>query len=89
MPFRTQNFMFVGAIIGRPSSRSHPTVNCVAGSPSMRAVRKPLLEERCHEVMEWWQIERQGKATPQTATPPAPLNGSRTKSLSLRRDVTK
>ena len=57
--------------------------------PSMGAIRKPLLEERCHEVTEWWQIERQGKATPQTATPPAPLNGSRTKSLSLRRGVTK
>ena len=57
--------------------------------PSMGAIRKPLLEERCHEVTEWWQIERQGKATPQTAMPPAPLNGSRTKSLSLRRGVTK
>ena len=66
MPFRTQNFMFVGAIIGRPSSRSHPTVNCVAGSPSMRAVRKPLLEERCHEVMEWWQHNsRQAQNTTQ------------------------
>ena len=23
--------------------------------PSMGAIRKPLLEERCHEVTEWWQ----------------------------------
>lgn len=22
--------------------------------PSMGAIRKPLLEERCHEVTEWW-----------------------------------
>ena len=57
--------------------------------PSMGAIRKPLLEERCHEVTEWWQIERQGKATLQTAKPPAPLNGSRTKSLSVRRGVAK
>ena len=25
--------------------------------PSMGAIRKPLLEERCHEVTEWWQIK--------------------------------
>ncbi len=57
-------------------------------SPEPRTLRRSspqwepyesLLEERCHEVTEWWQIERQGKATPQTATPPAPLNGSYTK----------
>ena len=47
--------------------------------PSMGAIRKPLLEERCHEVTEWWQIERQGKATPQSTALTAPLNGSRTK----------
>ena len=41
--------------------------------PSMGAIRKPLLEERCHEVTEWWQIERQGKATPQSTELPAPL----------------
>ena len=57
--------------------------------PHRRLCRQPLLEERCHEVTEWWQIERQGKATLQTAKPPAPLNGSRTKSLSLRRGVAK
>ena len=32
--------------------------------PSMGAIRKPLLEERCHEVTEWWQHNsRQAKNT--------------------------
>jgi hypothetical protein len=37
---------------------SHPTVNCVDSSPSIGAVKKPLLEERCHEVKEWWNKKR-------------------------------
>ncbi len=76
---------------------SHPTVNCVVGSPSMGAKKrngvikmlvgavigrpceirkgatddrpyeeydgrqKPLLEERCHEVTEWWNKKKMPK----------------------------
>ena len=32
---------------------SHPSVNCAHQLPSMGA-NKPLLEERCHAVTEWW-----------------------------------
>ena len=44
--------------------KSHPTDGYAASSPQWEPYEKPLLEERCHEVTEWWQIERQGKATP-------------------------
>ena len=32
---------------------SHPSVNCAHQLPSMGA-NKPLLEEMCHAVTEWW-----------------------------------
>ena len=41
--------------------KSHPTDGYAAGSPQWEPYEKPLLEERCHEVTEWWQIERQAK----------------------------
>ena len=52
---------YVGAIIGRPQETPHSR-RC-RQLPSMGALRKsantqnPLLEERCHEVTEWWQSE--------------------------------
>ena len=33
----------------------HPSVNCVDSSPQ-REPKKPLLEERWHEVTEWWYL---------------------------------
>ena len=60
----------VGAIIGRPQETPHSR-RC-RQLPSMGALRKlantqkPLLEERCHEVTEWWQHNsRQAKNTTQ------------------------
>ena len=42
------------AIIGRPKKPPHRRQR--RQLPSMGA-EKPLLEERCHEVTEWWQIK--------------------------------
>ena len=42
------------AIIGRP--KKPPNRRQCRQLPSMGA-EKPLLEERCHEVTEWWQIK--------------------------------
>ena len=35
---------------------SHSTVNYVDSSPQLEPYKKPLLEERCHEVTERWQM---------------------------------
>jgi len=46
--------------------KSHPTDGYAAGSPQWEPYEKPLLEERCHEVTEWWQHNsRQAKNTTQ------------------------
>ncbi len=68
------------AIIGRQKT---PHRRQCRQLPSMGA-EKPLLEERCHEVTEWWQmrmlvvaiIGRPQKATPQTAMPTTPSMGA-------------
>ena len=45
--------IFVVAIIGRPKKPPHRRQS--RQLPSMGA-EMPLLEERCHEVKEWWQM---------------------------------
>ena len=54
--FRTNGILFILATNGRPYAIilfCHPSVNCVDSSPQ-GAPKKPLLEERWHEVTEWW-----------------------------------
>ena len=85
--------MLVVAIIGRPR-KSHPTVGNADELPSMGA-EKPLLEERCHEVTEWWQMRILVEAN--IGHPKKPPHSRQwrqlpqwePKSLSLRRGVTK
>ena len=43
------------AVIDRPCIFGcHPSVNFVDSSPQWEPYGKPLLEERWHEVTEWW-----------------------------------
>ena len=54
--FRINKILFIRATNGRPYvilSFCRPSVNCVDSSPQ-REPKKPLLEERWHEVTEWW-----------------------------------
>ena len=38
-----------------------PTVDCVDSSPQWEPYKKPFLEERCHEVTERWQKNKDGQ----------------------------
>ena len=52
---------------------SHPSVNCAHQLPSMGA-NKPLLEERCHAVTEWWLFYFLGDHTKKGRPMVAPTN---------------
>ena len=57
VPSFTNKILFIRATNGRPYvilSFCRPSVNCVDSSPQGEP-KKPLLEERWHEVTEWWQ----------------------------------
>ena len=54
----TNKILFIRATNGRPYvilSFCRPSVNCVDSS-SQEEPKKPLLEERWHEVTEWWYL---------------------------------
>jgi len=54
----TNEILFIRATNGRPYvilSFCHPSVNCVDSSLQGEP-KKPLLEERWHEVTEWWYL---------------------------------
>ena len=58
----TNEILFIRATNGRPYvilSFCRPSVNCVDSSLQGEP-KKPLLEERWHEVTEWWQKGRRG-----------------------------